>query len=311
MNIIWLVAVIAEGVGAFQPHVLTERVKPLFAYETTVNEELLDHKLEGIGKKLRLQLYDPNTGVYGIESKDPLYGIENIRADIPIDPSIGLELTEVAHDDYDHRGLVLVSKVSGNAAEHSSIKVGDVIIGVFQEDAGFKESVTGMDFETTQQTIEAAKMHAHLMAFPDVEAEGAGAHISFDVNRLVPRAKVKVVVEDGTHPDRTTTIDGLAGDNLRLLLMHNKINLYDKNTRRLDQPHIKGENCGGEAICGTCMVKILEGQEALKPMGPQELDITTGRPSKWRAACQTVVGHNNKESTIRIRVHPQYFVDHE
>jgi hypothetical protein len=84
---------------------------------TTESEELL---LDKIAHKLRLQVYDDTTGVYGFESKDPLYGIENIHTTVSMDANgwLGLELTEVAHASAtgtDHRGLVLVSKVQGHA----------------------------------------------------------------------------------------------------------------------------------------------------------------------------------------------------
>ena len=219
-------------------------------YEQSVTEERLNHKLEQIAKKLRLDAYDVNTGVYGFESKDRTMGIENIRATIPVDPSLGLELTEVAHAtaEGDTRGLVLVSKVSGNAAKHSSIQVGDVIIGVFCEGAGFKESVTGMDYESTMEVLSQAKTHAHLMA---EEGSGDGASSSLELNRLVPRAKVKVLVEGV--PGTPVEIDALAGDNLRLVLMHHHIDLYNKRLHRLDQPSVSGSNCGGEGICSATL----------------------------------------------------------
>lgn len=281
----------------------------LKTYESTVTEEVLNHKLEGIAKKLRLQVYDVSTGVYGFESTDPLCGIENIRAKIPFDPSMGLELTEVAHSSQsyneDSRGLVLLSKVSGNAAASSNIQVGDTIVGIFCEDAGFKESVTALDYDSTIDAITRAKTHAHMM---DEEAAwDGGSTITLEVNRLVPRSKVHVIVEGAG--DKPIEIEALAGDNLRSLLMHHQIDLYDKGLHRLDQPSVKGSNCGGEGICSTCMVKILEGAESLKRIGPKEKEIKTGRPAEWRAACQTILGAENQESTVRVKIHPEWATD--
>ena len=276
-------------------------VTALKNYETTVTEENLNRKLEDIAKTLRLQTYDVNTGVYGFESKDKALGIENIRVNIPIEPSLGLEMTEVAHGNRDNRGLVLVSKVSGNAAKDTSIQVGDTIVGVFVEGADFKESVTGMDYESTMDVITQAKTTAHLMG------EEGGGSISLELNRLVPRAAVHVVVEGASN--EPVTIDGLAGDNLSLLLMNHGMDIYSKRLHRLDQPSVTGMNCGGEGICGTCMVKILEGEEHLGKLGPKEKEIKTGRPQDWRAACQTVIGVDNNESTIRVLIHPQWSQD--
>mmetsp|Transcript_16082 Transcript_16082/g.19348 ORF Transcript_16082/g.19348 Transcript_16082/m.19348 type:complete len:154 (-) Transcript_16082:113-574(-) len=136
------------------------------------------------------------------------------------------------------------------------------------------------------------------------QTDTAGGTISLELNRLVKRAKVKVVVEEPGDPDGATEIDALAGDNLRLLLMHNHLKIYDDRTRRLDQPLATG-NCGGDGVCGTCLVAIREGEESLNHKAPQEEEITTGRPKHWRAACKSIVGADNKEATIRVRVHPQ------
>ena len=179
----------------------------LLSASTPATEKELNERLEFISQKLKLQCYDQDTSVYGIDSKDYRYGIEVLRVDLPFEPSLGLDLTEVAHGGaYDNRGLVLVSGVSGNAA-NSPIQVGDTIIGIFAGE-DFKESTTAVNFEETMDTIMRAKLHAM--------ASGDGT-ISLELNRLVPKAKVKLVVDDGT--GRTETIDALAGDNLRLVLM--------------------------------------------------------------------------------------------
>jgi hypothetical protein len=264
---------------------------PLKATETEPN---IESQLDEIAHKLRLNVYDVNTGVYGIESKDPLYGIENIHTKVRMDRhgSLGIELTEVAHSDLDHRGLVLVSKVTGLAEHDTPIHVGDTVIGVFV-DEGFKESTTGLDYDDTVDVINRAKEYA-------VEHHNM---ITLELNRLVKKAHVKVIVENDDSTE--TELDALAGDNLRLLLMHKHVDLYDPKTHRLDQPNVCG-NCGGEGICGTCLVSVQEGMEHLNKVGPQESSILTNRPSNWRAACKTVVGADNEQdTTLRIRLHPQ------
>lgn len=132
MNLILLTTAATSAVAvasAFLPHA-SNRHHHLFhgtglgaetttttATKATESEDLL---LDKIAHKLRLQVYDHTTGVYGFESKDPLYGIENIHTTVSMDANgwIGLELTEVAHayaTGTDHRGLVLVSRVQGHA----------------------------------------------------------------------------------------------------------------------------------------------------------------------------------------------------
>ena len=255
-----------------------------------------DEKLDAIAHKLRLQVYDVDTGVYGVESKDPNYGIETIRTSLHLDDKgmLGVELTEVAHGGGDHRGLVLVSAVHGDA-KLKPIHVGDAIVGVFCGEH-FKESTTGMDYEETVQVLEDAKQHARSLG---------GSTISVELNRLVLRETVQVVVE---HPDGSTSeLDAKAGDNLRLLLMHHNLgkSLYEANVPRLDQPNLTGD-CGGEGICGTCLVAVLQGMEHLNPVGPQESSMLHNKPPWWRAACKVVVGADNKQgTTLRVLTNPQ------
>jgi ferredoxin len=126
------------------------------------------------------------------------------------------------------------------------------------------------------------------------------------VNRLVKRATVHVLIDDETG-NEPIEIDAKAGDNLRLLLMHNHAALYGEGERalhRLDQPSLTND-CGGEGICGTCLVKVNQGMSHLNTIGPQEYSMLKGRPESWRASCKTIVGADNEEGTsLHIRLHP-------
>jgi ferredoxin len=139
---------------------------------------------------------------------------------------------------------VLVSKVDDRTLHSTPIHVGDTIIGVFSGD-DFKESTTGLDYADTKDCIDRAIRHS-------IDRQRNGI-ITLELNRIVKRATVQVIVEDDH--GKTTELEALAGDNLRLLLMHHNTTLYAENTPRLDQPHLAG-NCGGEGICGTCLVAV-------------------------------------------------------
>jgi ferredoxin len=259
----------------------------------------IDGKLDVIAHKFRLQCFDVDTGVYGMESKDPDFGIETIRTFLHIDDGdmLGIELTEVAHGN-DHRGLVLVSGIHGDA-KVKPIQIGDTIIGVFCGE-GFKESTTGMDYDETVKVLNEGKAYARSVG---------GSTISVELNRLVPRAHVQVLVEGSK--GETIEIDGKAGDNLRLLLLHNNLSdeLYKAHTHRLDQPTLT-TNCGGEGICGTCLVQVNEGLDHCNKIGPQESSILKNRPKDYRAACKCVIGADNQDGTVlRIRLHPQTGAD--
>lgn len=239
--------------------------------------------------------------MYGFESKDPFYGIENIRTRIdlvPGDHSLGLELTEFAHSDNvgDHRGLVMVTKVT-NETPDLRIHVGDTIVGVFAG-SDFKESTTALDYDETVDVLRRAKEHALSQGRDSVELE---------LNRVVQRHHVTVEVEDD---GKVTTLESaLAGDNLRLLLLHNNAQLYDGKVHRLDQPSLTTD-CGGEGICGTCLVQVLHGMDHLNSIGPQEQSLLHDRPSSLRAACRTVIGADNVPGTVlRILLHPHQYLE--
>jgi ferredoxin len=291
------------GVGAFTP--LQPCVKKTFVtlrstYERTVDKDVNDW-LETVAHKLRLQVYDLDTGVYGFESKDPDYGIETIRTYLHMEEEnmdrLGLELIEVAHGNVDHRGLVLVSAIlDQEVSETKPIQKGDAIVGVFVGEH-FKESTTGLDYDETIDVLNRAKEYAKSIG---------GTTISLELNRLVKRGTINVLVEDETG-NPAVDIQAKAGDNLRTLLMHHHAAVYGsgKNAlHRRDQPTLTGD-CGGEGICGTCLVKVNEGMSHLNALGPQEFSILKGRPESWRASCKTVVGADNEDgTTLRIRLHP-------
>lgn len=288
-----------QDIGAFSPRP-TNVMPSLLALHSTSMDQDVTEWLDTVAHKLRLQVYDLDSGDYGFESKDPDYGIEVLRTFLHIseeDDKLGLELTEVAHGRGDHRGLVLVSAIlNQDVAQTKPIHIGDTIVGVFVGDH-FKESTTDLDYDETVDVLNRAKKYAHSVG---------GTTISLELNRLVKRATIRILVEDET-ANEPVEFDAKAGDNLRSLLMHHHAALYGKGKtalHRLDQPTLTSD-CGGEGICGTCLVKINQGMNHLNTIGPQEYSMLKGRPESWRASCKTVVGADNKEeTTLRIRLHP-------
>ena len=227
-------------------------------------DALLNEKLDWIAHHFKLKVYDPTNSLYGFESKDPKWGIETLTVSLPIEPSLGLDLTEVAHSEskYDHRGLVLVSGVHSLEDDVlNPIHIGDTITAVIVDET-YQESTLAVDFDETMDILENAKVYA----------KSVGKHtIDIVLNRLVERETVKVIIEEDWRDEHgdlptATELEGLAGDNLRLLLMHNHKKVYDERTVRLDTlTSGMGDNCGGEGICGTCLVEVLEGMDTLNP----------------------------------------------
>jgi ferredoxin len=254
-----------------------------------------DRKLYEIAKRLKLEVYDIDVAAYGLESQDPKYGLEVVKTKVKIDGGLGLILTEMAGNS-DGRGLVLVSDVSGNAAQaNPPILIGDVITGLIASGT-FRERTTELNYDLTVEAINRAK---------DSSTDGT---LTLEIDRLVERNKIQVALVDPS--GSVQTIDGLAGENLRRLLLRRGAKLYDSITKRFDMPFATGD-CAGEGLCGTCLVNILSGQEMLNTPVDQEQYITKGRPSSWRASCRTIVGADNKAGTLRVSVHPQTDFENE
>ncbi|CAB9497404.1 2Fe-2S iron-sulfur cluster binding domain [Seminavis robusta] len=268
-----ILALTAVGLGSgFTP--LSSGVKRpsvgCAASTSSSQEEELETKFREIATKFRLSALHS-----GYESKDAKYGVENVRAAIPIDPSLGLELLQVAGDGRG-RGLVLVSGVGGNAAQFTSIAVGDSIVGVSCGD-DYRQSVTGLDYDSTMDVIIQAKTHAELLNIPEIHLQ---------LNRLVARAPVQILLERNSGGSNSVkTIDGLAGDNLRLVLMNQDVDV-----------NRGGSHCGGGGSCGTCMVRVLQGEQFLDDMTGKKED------DNLRKACQTILGADNQECTVRIEL---------
>ncbi len=62
--------------------------------------------------------------------------------------------------------------------------------------------------------------------------------------------------------------------------------------------------CGGMALCATCHVEVLEGEESLSPVSDAELDILDTLPSATscsRLACQLRVDESLEGTVFKIR----------
>lgn len=57
-------------------------------------------------------------------------------------------------------------------------------------------------------------------------------------------------------------------------------------------------NCGGNGLCGTCVVEVFEGESNLNPMTGKELAKLNPDPQKRRLSCQCQV---QGDVTIRVR----------
>lgn len=103
----------------------------------------------------------------------------------------------------------------------------------------------------------------------------------------------------------TKEVKMLAGSNLRKEMLRQGFSVYDRKTKRFDQPYVQGD-CGGEGLCGTCLVQVLEGKELLnKPDGVEQMVLNKWKAPTWRLGCRCVVGAVNEPGTVRFKLTPQ------
>ncbi|CAN0148162.1 unnamed protein product [Pylaiella littoralis] len=250
--------------------------------------------LEGVYKRLKLETQGRADGVVGLESKDTDYGIEIVKVEVRREPSLGLQLEEVARGG-DGRGLVLVAGVEpgGNAEASGKIFPGDTLCSAGVE--GDMSRVEALDWD---QTVGALGSYgaARRGRFFDTE-------VVLVMKRLVKREAIKVQFE---LPGGSREYDIKAGSNLRGEMMRLDVPVYDPQTLRYDQPYATG-NCAGEGTCGTCFVEVQEGAELLTPPDREELMLLSrGKlPVRWRLSCKLTVGKENKPGVVKFKAVPQ------
>ena len=144
-----------------------------------------EEKLLFIARRLKLEVLDLDEGIYGYDSQDNRYGLEVVHSNITdkTGDGLGIGLTEVAASaSRDGRGLVLISDVVGPALDTDcTLRVGDVLTGVSTE--GFRERLTGLDYDRTVEVIGRAKQVAAEAA--SKKGEKSPGYIRFEADRLV------------------------------------------------------------------------------------------------------------------------------
>ncbi|CAM9701604.1 unnamed protein product [Choristocarpus tenellus] len=244
--------------------------------------------LEGVYKRVKIEAQGLEDGAVALDSKDVDYGVEIVKVKMPREPSLGIQLVEVARG-ADGRGLVLVSGLEpgGRAEVSGKVEIGDTLSWVGVEPNRMIR-VEALDWD---QTVNALSQYT------------GDSEITLVLKRLIKREMLDVVFKL-PNGDRTEAI--LAGSNLRGEMIRLGVPVYDPKTKRYDQPYATG-NCGGEGICGTCFVEVQQGANLLSPADEEELMLMAQGvlPTRWRLSCKTIVGMNNDSGTVTLKAVPQ------
>lgn len=226
-------------------------------------------------------------------SKDNDYDVETVDGVIVTrNPSLGIDLLEIASDGSGTGIVVVAGCVPGGAAEKcGALLPGDTIAAVGPV-GGPYTSVEARDWDGTVAALGAVETDA----------------IELVLKRLVKRPKVDVVIKYPNDEEPEVRISLFAGENLRRAMLVRGVKLNDPLARRFDN-QANGGDCGSEGTCCTCAVSVLAGGDLISEQKSQERQmLNTLREPRWRLACKARVGMDMKPGQIEelsIRINPR------
>jgi len=201
----------------------------------------------------------------------------------------------VLGSDGDELPLVVVEGLveGGAAAEHAaeteangggaSVIAGDTIIAVYGSTGSFNVEATS--YESTIGAIGALAQ--------------AGAPLTLTLGRIVRRGRAAVTTVDRDGSESQFVC--YEGENLRMGLLRRGLRLNDQTARRYDNKPKGTGDCGGNGLCATCVVSILDGKENLTPAGASEKNLLA-RVARWRQSCRAYVQCPEGETDVRVKI---------
>lgn len=256
-------------------------------YRMRLFSMMTERQLDMLSSKWKMVCYDADDGLFGLDSSDPLFGVEIVKCDMPTKGGFGLNLIEYCRVN-DGKPMVFVESIcpGSNAAASNRLRPGDTLTYIGQEPHGMTR-LEGLELDSTLATLNSALI--------------AQSSVTIVAKRLVKRTVLNLKFIDG---NLSTVVTTLAGSNLRSEMMKADLRIYDPETKRFDQPYATGD-CGGEGICGTCLVDCISGMQHLNKPDRVEKMALKNRPQSWRLSCRTVIGADNAPGNVDIKIRPQ------
>ncbi|KAG8468328.1 hypothetical protein KFE25_013411 [Diacronema lutheri] len=229
-----------------------------------------------------------------LEPSSAEWEVSEVAFALPTAPSLGIELSEVTGEVIISgegtkltQSIVFVTALvpGGNAARLGACAPGDTIIAV-GSGLGDVVNTEGANYEATVRAIGA------------IAAEHD--EITLVAKRLVRRsvARVTAVLPGGGE----ATVLAFEGENLRMALIRQGIvSINDDRAQRYDG---KGSgNCGGNGVCCTCVVSVLDGAQFLNERTRSERQLLR-KVARWRQSCRARVqiGRSEAAGPVDIRV---------
>ena len=154
-------------------------------------------------------------------------------------------------------------------------------------------------------SVEAMSYDATVDALRGALGSGASA-LTLWLKRIRPRgvARVTAVQRNG----QELQFLQYEGENLRMGLIRNaggKDIVNDQSSLRYDNKPAGTGDCGGNGLCCTCVVSVLQGKGALSPMRAGEAQLLRN-VVRWRQSCRAYVRvDDGEEMDVRIQLAPR------
>ena len=240
-----------------------------------------------------------------LEPTDPRWVVRELSVQLCVGDRLGLQRTEVCGTGLTEdglaaeRALVVVSDVIEGGAAHAHaqqappsaprIAIGDTIVGVTGGGGGIDTEALGYD-----ATVEALQ-----------HALGSGEEtLTLTLKRLVKRGRARVVA---TSPSGVqTTFEAWGGENLRMGLIRNSLvagNQFvpnDQTAGRYDNKPKGTGDCGGNGICCTCVVSVMQGANHLTAPRASETQLLRN-VARWRQSCRAQLKLDDEEE-VEVRI---------
>jgi ferredoxin len=84
-------------------------------------------------------------------------------------------------------------------------------------------------------------------------------------------------------------------------LLRRGLRLNDANAPRYDNKPKGSGDCGGNGLCATCVVSVLQGKEFLTPRGLSEKNLLA-RSARWRQSCRSYIVCPEGETEVELRI---------
>ena len=232
--------------------------------------------------------------------------VRSINVTIPFADGLGLELTEMSGEGFADGGLARIGALvvvtgivegGGASASEADVTIGDTIVGV--EAAGFSyRSVEAVGYDELVGVLRGAMDKAR-------QVDGA-ASLDLTLKRLRPRGKARVTAIKTNGEELSYT--AYEGENLRMGLIRNgggREIVNDLTARRYDNKPRGTGDCGGNGLCATCVVSVLNGKEYLSPMRTGEKQLLRN-VARWRQSCKASLKlADGEEAEIKIQLSPR------